>query len=112
MEKMNFRENLFRGNLRDLFEHCKPELKNPATTFAAAHEWLRLQLHQENNILPVRKFAQYSARGSLHRFGENNSSFMPTDNEPLAHLYQQWTGLGGIRDSRKSCWRVRQRLAS
>ena len=30
----------------------------------------------------------------MQPFGENGGSFLPTDNEPLAHLYRHWTRSG------------------
>jgi hypothetical protein len=99
MGKLNFRETVFRGTIRELLEQGKPEIADSAQTLLDAHEWLRGQLREENNILPGRRFAQYQSRGRMHLFGGDGSSFMPTDNEPLAHFYQHWTRSGKIEQS-------------
>jgi hypothetical protein len=90
MKRTNFREEAFRGTLEELLEQGKLEAADSARTFALAHQWLRLQLHQANNIFPVRTSSQYKFRGSLHSIGDIGSLFMPADNEPLADLYRQW----------------------
>ena len=57
MKKVNFRNTVFRGNLREVLEQGKPEVADCAQAFLDAHEWLRGQLRKGNNILPVRKFS-------------------------------------------------------
>jgi hypothetical protein len=90
MRKINFREEMFRGTLAELLEQGKPETPDLGQTFSLAHTWLRRQLTQRSNIFPVRKSSKYPLRGSLHQAGFAESLFMPTDNEPLADLYQRW----------------------
>jgi hypothetical protein len=118
MEKVNFREVVFRGTLAELLEQGKLEFCHSAK-LAIAHEWLRLQLRQAGNILPVRKCSEYPLRGSTHSIAGSGFSFVPTDNEPLAHLYQHWTqgneisttiGIaltqGKIRNGRRADYRI------
>lgn len=42
-------------------------------SFIQAHTWLRDQLLQRENILPVRAFGEYRSSGPIHRFGANGS---------------------------------------
>jgi hypothetical protein len=86
----NFKTTPFRGTLLEVLEQGKVEADGATEHFPKAHEWLRSQLLEKGNILPVRKFGNYTLRGSLHPFGVNGSSFMPCDNETVAHLYKCW----------------------
>ena len=89
--KVNFKESHFRGTLLDLLDQGKPESARCRSIFSLAHKWLRMQLEQAGNLLPVRKFAGYPVRGALHSCGD--LSFIPVDNEPLAWLYEKWLRL-------------------
>ncbi len=55
-----------------------------------AHRWLVSQKYVRGNLLPLRKFSpQHNQRGTIFSVGE--LQFMPSDNEPLAALYTEWT---------------------
>jgi hypothetical protein len=96
MSKVNFRQQSFRGTLREVLEQGRLEIANSGGNFLRAHQWLREQLLEKNNILPIRTFGKCKSRGKLHSFGTNGSSFIPVDNEPLASLYQHWIQSGQI----------------
>src|SRR5579863_5640424 len=96
MSAVNFRQQAFRGSLREVLEQGTLEIENSGGNFLRAHQWLREQLLEKNNILPIRTFGRYRSRGKLHSFGTNGSSFIPVDNEPLASLYQHWIQFGQI----------------
>jgi hypothetical protein len=96
MSAVNFRQQAFRGTLREVLEQGRLESENSGGNFLQAHQWLTEQLIEKNNILPIRTFGKYRSRGKLHSFGTNGSSFIPVDNEPLASLYQHWIQSGQI----------------
>jgi len=64
--------------------------------FFHASSYSSMSLLEKNNVIPLRKFSQYASRGTLRCFGGPRSAFMPTDNEPLADLYQLWRRSGEI----------------
>jgi len=99
MSAVNFRQQAFRGTLREVLEQGRLEIENSGGNFLRAHQWLSEQLLENNNILPIRTFGKYRSRGKLHSFGTNGCSFVPVDNEPLASLYQHWIQSGQISQS-------------
>jgi hypothetical protein len=72
----NFKETVFQGTLLEILEQGKSEFAGAAQPLLEAHEWLRRQLLEKGNILPVRKFGQYVSRGNLHPFGGNGSAVL------------------------------------
>src|SRR5947209_17766414 len=99
MEPLKFRVEEFRGTLSELLEQGDLEIENSVENFLQAHRWIRDQLTERHNILPIRVFADYRSRGRLHPLGNNGLCLMPVDNEPLASLYQHWINFGQISHS-------------
>jgi hypothetical protein len=89
---INFKQDTFEGTLGDLFDECfhisNDQLNN-------AHEWVKSQISIPGNILPIRKYREFSKRGEVKTI--DGLTFLSVDNEPLAALYKYWL-TGSILD--------------